>query len=185
MFGTEGRRTDGKQIPALDKVFDFISYKGDDIRDMTVCEGPPPPQQQPHPQPQPQPQQDKDKQAYGSNGPEESPGQEKKDKPEQPETNTGASGVRFRGSSVISHPQSPLLTVPIPCYLDTGEPRRIRRRGRAISVLQSLHAQSLHGTIRMDWAGRTDGCESPAVPNAWSIWPIPTRSISDALSWSF
>ncbi len=39
MFGTEGRR-EGNQIPPIDKVFDVISFKGADIRELTVCETP-------------------------------------------------------------------------------------------------------------------------------------------------
>lgn len=92
MFGTEGRRTDGRQIPPmLDKVFDFIQFKGEDIRDLTVCEGPqqttaqptqatpapPAKQAAPEPKPQQQPQQQQQRApVQASSQPQQQPGQQ-------------------------------------------------------------------------------------------------------------
>jgi protein LSM14 len=45
-FGTEGRRT-GMQIPASIEVYDFITFKGDDIKDLEIHQGEPQQPQQP------------------------------------------------------------------------------------------------------------------------------------------
>ena len=50
-FGTEGRRTNGVQIPASVEVYDYITFRGDDIKDLALHE-PRTQQQQQYMQPQ-------------------------------------------------------------------------------------------------------------------------------------
>ncbi|TPX50524.1 hypothetical protein SeMB42_g00680 [Synchytrium endobioticum] len=46
-FGTEGRRNGTDEIPPSDQIFDFVQFRGSDIKDLSVIEAPPPPRAPP------------------------------------------------------------------------------------------------------------------------------------------
>jgi hypothetical protein len=55
-FGTEGRRGDGREIPASNDIYEIIIFRGADIKDLTVIQSTPAPSEQPKPEERRRPQ---------------------------------------------------------------------------------------------------------------------------------
>lgn len=50
-FGTEGRRADGREIPASTEIYEIIIFRGADIKDLTVIQATPQPEPLQKPEP--------------------------------------------------------------------------------------------------------------------------------------
>ena len=48
-FGTEGRRNGVNEFPPSDGIFEYIIFRGSDVKDLKISDDPPPPQSQPEP----------------------------------------------------------------------------------------------------------------------------------------